>query len=72
LDVAGKYKAAEDGNLTVPGFGIHELTFPTPEGVMDQEEAYIKALMDAATCRLVGNCLEIADAAGEVILVFTR
>jgi hypothetical protein len=44
-----------------------------PEGLMEQEESYIKALSSAVTYRLVTkNRLEIEDVTSEVILVFTR
>ena len=72
-DVAGaKYKAGEDGSLTVPRLSITALDCPTPEGVVDQEKAYLGALRSAAAYRLVDDRLEIQDAAGETILVYAR
>jgi heat shock protein HslJ len=72
-DVArGKYKATEDGDLTIPGLTITELGCPAPEGVMDQEKAYLEALRSAAAYRLVEDRLEIQNVAGETILVYTR
>lgn len=38
---------------------------------MPQEAAYIKALWDAATYRVMDDRLEIDNAAGETILIFT-
>ena len=45
---------------------------PEPQGIMDQEYAYLAALDAAAEYNLKGNTLEIEDDQGEVILVFTR
>jgi heat shock protein HslJ len=72
LDVADKYTVTEDGSLTIPGFAIHLLACSTPEGVMDQEDVYCTALRSAVTYRLVENRLEIEDATGDTILVFSR
>jgi hypothetical protein len=72
-DVAGgKYKATEDGSLKIPGYGRNDLCCSKLAGVTDQEDAYLKALLSAVAYRLVGNRLEIQDAAGETILVFTK
>jgi heat shock protein HslJ len=83
-DVAeGKYKATEDGSLKIPRCMERTLRgCPAPTGVagvplsscplMDQERAYLRALHSAVAYRLVENRLEIQDAAGETILVFTK
>ncbi len=44
----------------------------SPEGVMKQEDAYLAALMGAATYRVTDERLEIADADGNTILIFGR
>lgn len=41
-----------------------------PEGVMDQEAAYLKALSMAASFQISNGLLQIADADGNTILVF--
>ena len=41
-----------------------------PEGVMDQEQAFLVALASAASYRLAGARLELLDATGSVILAF--
>jgi heat shock protein HslJ len=41
-----------------------------PEGVMDQEQLFLKALEAANTYEIVGNRLTLMDEAGEGILVF--
>jgi hypothetical protein len=43
---------------------------PFPEGVMDQEEAFLAALTSAASYRLADARLEFLDATGSVILTF--
>ncbi len=40
-----------------------------PEGIMEQEAAYIEALMNAAKFRMVDNRLEIDNGIGEKILI---
>jgi heat shock protein HslJ len=72
-DVSGaQYKLAPDGSLTVPVLVITQVGCLSPEGVMDQEEAYLRALRSAAAYRLVEDRLELQDATGETILVYTR
>jgi heat shock protein HslJ len=41
-----------------------------PEGIMEQEDAYLAALQSAAAYRLVDERLQIENAAGEAVLVF--
>ena len=43
-----------------------------PEGVMEQEDAYLAALQDAAAYRVAGDRLEIEDGTGTVTLVYAR
>ena len=72
-DFAGAmHKATEDGSLMVPVLAHTLLACLTPEGGNDQEKTYLKALHSAVAFRLVENHLELQDAAGETILVFTR
>jgi heat shock protein HslJ len=65
-----RYTATEDGALTIPGFFITEKDCSTPEGVMQQEQAYVEALRNVATYRRIGERLEIDNAAGETTLIF--
>ena len=69
---AGKYKSTPDGGLVIPRLMITALDCPAPFGVMAQEDAYLKALRSAVAFRLVGNRLEMQDAAGVTVLVFAR
>ena len=67
----GEYTAADEGALTIPGFAITEQLCQTPDGIMQQENAYTEALLSAAAYRVMDDRLEIANAAGETTLVFT-
>ena len=60
-----------DGTPAIPMLAVTVQDCPTPKGVMEQEAAYIDALHGAARYRLLGDCLEIEDAAGETMLVLT-
>ena len=71
-NVGGEYTAADKGILTIPEIGSTEMGCPTPEGILEQESAYVDALRNAATYRVVDDRLEIANAAGETTLVFAR
>jgi heat shock protein HslJ len=68
----GEYEAASEGILDLGQFAITVMDCQSPEGVMAQEQALVKALSDAASYRLDGDRLEIEDAAGETILTFVR
>ncbi len=67
----GEYTIADNGALTIPEIGITLQDCLTPKGVMPQETDYIEAILDAAAYRVMDDRLEIDDAAGETILVFT-
>ena len=69
----GKYTATEEGDLTVGSpFAVTVQLCSTPEGVMEQEEAYIEALLSAAAYQVVDGRLEIDNGAGKTTLVFAR
>ena len=69
---SGKYIATDDGSLTIPMIAVTLQLCSEPEGIMEQEAAYIEALRSAAAYRVVDDRLEIANAAGETTLVFAR
>jgi heat shock protein HslJ len=69
---SGRYSAKKDGTLDVPMLAVTLQACESPKGVMEQEAAYIKTLQGAARYRVVGDSLEIEDAAGETMLVFAR
>jgi heat shock protein HslJ len=64
--------AVQSGSLTIPNFIITDKDCPSPEGVMEQERAYVETLRNAAAYRVIEDRLEIENAAGETILVFDR
>jgi heat shock protein HslJ len=67
---SGKYTATGDGALTIDEIAVTVRLCTEPEGIMEQEAAYIEALRDAATYQIVDDRLEIAAANGETVLVF--
>ena len=70
---SGEYVATEDGTLTLPGIlAVTVQLCSTPEGIMEQEAAYIAALRSATSYRVLDDRLEIDNAAGDTILVFAR
>jgi heat shock protein HslJ len=68
---SGSYLAKNNGafELSLP-FAVTVQLCTEPEGIMEQEEAYIEALMNATNFRMVGNRLEIDNDDGEIILIF--
>ena len=70
---SGKYVATDDGTLTLPQpIAVTVQLCSEPKGIMEQEATYIEALQRAASYRVVDDCLEIDNAAGEMTLVFAR
>jgi heat shock protein HslJ len=68
----GEYEAADEGTLLTSDIFQTLVDCLSPEGIMEQETAYLQALRRSATYRLADGRLEIADAAGETSLVFAR
>ena len=66
----GSYTATNQGGFAMSEIAITEMYCVGPDGVMDQETAYTKALMSAAAYREVDDRLEIDDAAGQTVLIF--
>jgi heat shock protein HslJ len=69
---SGKYAAKGDGTLTILQLAVTVQLCSSPEGIMEQEAAYIEAFHNATTYRVIDERLEIADASGKVMLVYTR
>ena len=68
----GSYEAGGDGALSI---GLMQRTAQAclePEGVMEQEDAYLAALQDVAAYRVTGDRLELEDGAGESLLAFVQ
>lgn len=68
----GEYAAAAEGVLAIPEMAITAQGCLSPEGVLEQEDLYVEALTSAAGYRLEGDRLEIANAQGDVTLVFVQ
>ena len=70
---SGKYHAKGNGAFTLePPFAVTVQLCTEPEGIMEQEAAYIEALMAASRYQVVDNHLEIENESGEMILIFHR
>jgi heat shock protein HslJ len=68
---SGKYHAKGNGTFTLEyPFAVTVQLCTEPEGIMEQEAAYIEALMSAARYQIIGDSLEIENEAGETILYF--
>jgi heat shock protein HslJ len=70
-DETMKYEISANGDLKVY-FVYLARQCPSPEGVMEQEETYFKALNSVTGCKLTEDRLELKDESGEIILVFTK
>jgi len=57
-------------DVTIGDVGSTEMYCMDPEGVMDQEQAFLAVLASANSYRLAGTRLELLDATGGVILTF--
>jgi heat shock protein HslJ len=68
----GGYASSPDGSLEIPTPERTAMACLEPEGVMDQEDAYVDALTSATSYSLAGDQLELQNEAGETILVFSR
>lgn len=69
-DYGGAYNIAADGAFTLPSVSQTEKACTDPAGVMQLEASYLTALADATLARVTDDRLELADAAGETLLVF--
>lgn len=65
----GSYQAT-GSDLTVTNVGMTEMFCMEPEGVMEQEQAFLSALTAVAAYRLAPDRLELLDTAGTALLVF--
>jgi len=68
----GELEAADGGIWRTGVVFSHLQLCPGPAGIMEQEDAYSDALRSAAAYRVTDGRLEIADAGGKTVLVFTR
>jgi heat shock protein HslJ len=56
--------------ITISDVANTEMWCMEPEGVMDQERAFLAALASVASYRIAGERLELMDGTGGVILLF--
>ena len=68
----GKFAARKGGILKISEMAVTVQLCQQPAGIMQQERTYVDALNRIAAYRLSGDRLELQDAAGETILVYTR
>lgn len=64
--------ALSDAALTVGPAGATSMFCAEPEGLMEQEAAYLGALRSATTLRRNGDALELRSTDGALAVVFTR
>jgi heat shock protein HslJ len=63
----GSY-ALRGSDISISGVAHTEMWCADPEGVMDQEQAFLAALASVASYRLAGERLELLDGTGNVLL----
>ena len=68
---SGKYLSAGDGTFKLGDLlAVTVQLCSEPEGIMEQEAAYIEALRTASSYQIVENCLELKDEFGDTFLIF--
>jgi heat shock protein HslJ len=67
----GTYEVSGD-ELSIGAVAVTEMWCMEPEGVMDQEQAFLAALASVVDYRLAGERLVLLDETGGVILTFER
>jgi heat shock protein HslJ len=68
----GPYTVGKPGAITVIELAREMEACLEPQGVLEQEDAYITTLLSARSYRVEGDRLELLDDAGEVALTFAR
>jgi peptidoglycan/xylan/chitin deacetylase (PgdA/CDA1 family)/heat shock protein HslJ len=61
----------EGGIISIGPVAATRKMCPEPEGIMEQESAYLAAMESAATYQIKGNSLEVLDAGGIRLLSYT-
>jgi heat shock protein HslJ len=68
---SGKYTAMSDGSFMLePPLAVTVQFCEEPEGIMEQESAYIDVLMNVAGFQIIGTRLKFVDETGNIILVY--
>jgi heat shock protein HslJ len=62
----------DGNNVTIVSSAGASALCPEPEGIMEQETAFLNALQAAATHRIEGNTLELVTAGGQIAILATR
>ncbi len=68
---SGRYEAS-GSSISIGGVAVTEMNCAAPEGVMEQEQAYLKALATAKSVRFEGDRLELRTEDGALAASFTR
>jgi heat shock protein HslJ len=68
----GPYSTGDAGALSVPMLEVTAQACLEPQGVMEQEHAYLAALQETAAYRVAGDQLGLVGAEGESLLTFAR
>jgi heat shock protein HslJ len=63
------YQLSEN-SLSVGDIAVTEMACPEPQGILEQEAAYLTALSGAASYQVAGEQLEIRDETSEQVLLF--
>jgi heat shock protein HslJ len=66
------YTTDKKGTLEIPAVESTQQGCLEPEGVLEQESAYINILMTADALRVVEDQLELLDESGEVVLAYIK
>ena len=69
---SGSYNVTPDGSLEIPLLAITQMLCVEPDGVMEQEDAFVKTLTGAIAYHLEDDILSLQNAEGETVLVFER
>lgn len=64
---SGSY-AVDSSAIQIEGVGMTAMACMEPEGGMDQEQAFVEALVALASHRLAGDRLELLDGSGGAVL----
>jgi heat shock protein HslJ len=68
---SGRYEASGSG-ISIGSIAVTEMSCASPEGVMEQEQAYLKALATAKSVRFEGDRLELRTDDGALAASFAR
>jgi heat shock protein HslJ len=68
---SGRYQAS-GSSISIDGIAVTAMNCAEPEGVMEQEQAYLKALAAARTVRFEGDRLELRTEDGALAASFSR